>query len=258
MIEEYPSGSDIMRIPDGITFEQHRLMGMLEQHAEFDGVLLVISESNTAMAEKSAGIPAVLSTGNFDNQGHEITLRVDKICNDYPWKRFKAEFFPPTDRSFLSRAFTRLPTNYLTWLVKDFTPRYKNLPKKVLDQILSLAQLMTTLKILEEKVKAQREGQKAFACPWVFEQMSRCLDLREMYVAEIIEINKRAKAHRITGGLRGISEYEAKTRRIALDAKYHMQANRLWQERPSGILEPLPSGTPKIVLLQQGREHGDV
>lgn len=249
---------EMMQISGNMTFEQHRLMGIVEQHAEYDGVLLVVSESNTAMAEKAAGIPAIISTGNFDRKGNEIALRVDKICNDYPWKRFKEEFFPPTDRSFLSRAFTRLPANYLTWLVKDYTSRYKNLPKKVLDQVFKLAQLMTVLKILEEKVVAQREGQKAFACLWAYEQISKCFDLREMYVNEIIEINKRAKAHRITGGKRGISEYEARTRRIALDARYHMQANRLWQERPSGILEPLPPGTPKLVLLQQGREHDDI
>lgn len=245
--------SRIFQASEPLTFADHRLLGIVEQHAEVDGLLLTLSESHTATARRF-GIPSVISTGNFrPRKGDEIFLRVDKICNKYPWERFNKEFIPPTDPSFLSRAFTRLPPNYLTWIVNDYTPRYKNLSKKVLDQILMLGQIMTVWSIL---VRGKYEaGPDAFACPWVYGQIRKCLGMRDRYVNEIIGLNRAAKTYKMTNGRRGLNPTEAIGMRIKIDARYRVEAEELGRERPGSLLEPLPPGIPKLLLLQSGGEH---
>lgn len=233
--------------PENLTFEQYRLVGLQEQHAEVDGARAIISESYTATALRY-NVPAVIDTGKFrPRKGDPIFIRVDKVINNQPWKKYLRIYVPQHDRSFMSRGFSRVYPDYCDFLIRMHTSRFKNPSDPVYNYLVLLSQIMSVEKIHQEKYTI---GSTAFACPWAYELMHQCYQLREEYVITRRIIYSLAKKHKW-------SEVKRERELILARTQYHEKAEELRQASLPTPLDPLPPGTPKILLIEQGGHFAD-
>lgn len=231
---------------DLLTFEQYRLIGLKEQHAEVDAARAIVSESYSATALRF-GIPLTIETGKFrPKAGDPITIRADKVINEYPWRLYLQKYVPQHDRSFLSRAFVEVYTGYCDFLLRMYTPRFRTPSQEVMGYLTLLTQLTAIEKILREKWV---NGPQAFAYPGVYALMSQCYQLREEYATRRHAINSLAKKYQ-WGEVRKEAEF------LLLRREYRGRAETLRESQTHLVVEPLPSGTPSIILLPVGRsEH---
>lgn len=224
-----------------LTFEQYRFIGLQEQHAEVDGALATISESYTATAMRY-DIPAVIDTGKFrPRKGDSIFIRVDKVINDQPWKKYLRLYVPQYDHSFLSRAFFHVYPDYCDFLTRMHTPRYKTPSADVYNNLNLLTQITSIEKINKEKYMA---GPTAFACREIYELMHQCYQLRGEYVERRKIVNRLALRYKW-------SEVRKEYEFVQARKECHEKAEAL-RRQPLPSLEPLPPGTPRIILIGRG------
>jgi hypothetical protein len=239
--------TSVLQMPENLTFERHRLIGLQEQHAEVDGARAIISESYTATAIRY-GVPAVIDTGKFrPRKGDPIFIRVDKVINNQPWKKYLKIYVPQHDHSFMSRAFFLIHPDYCDFLIRMYTPRYKNPSETVYNHLILLTQIMSVEKIHQEKYAI---GPEAFAYPWLYDLMHRCYQLRKEYVITRRIVYSLAKKH-------GWSQVKRERELVQARTEYHEKAEVLRQTPLPSPLEPLPPGMQKIILIGQGGEHAD-